>query len=206
MLLLHFTERRSIGDEMLSKVILRTQYLSVALLFFLSGCFSPVSLDKNVWLVGREKQRIAEHFKYDAYAKLTSLTVRSPFDSIKLAVLRGDGTIAFDAYNVFASLPSSMLKSAAVDALNNAALFKGVFLSGSSVKSTYEVEVEVLKFALDCTSSRKAAAEVSVVILNGRTPEHVLLGKSFVDASDGNYSAAFTDAFFAAMRNALSSL
>jgi hypothetical protein len=47
---------------------------------------------------------------------------------------------------------------------------------------------------------------VSVVILNGRTPEHVLLGKSFVDASDGNYSAAFTDAFFAAMRNALSSL
>ena len=192
---------------MLNSASSRIGFALFSTALFLAGCFAPVHIDKNIWFVaGKMQEPVSLRPKYDAYAKLTSLTVRSPFDNTNLAVLRRDGTIAFDAYNAFASSPTVMLKFAAVDALNSAALFKGVYGSGSSVRAAYDVEMEEFRFALDCTSRREAVVEVGIVLLNGRAPERVSLGKSSVDASDGNYSAAFTEAFFAAVKSAAAGL
>ena len=44
--------------------------------------------------------------------RLASVSVRAPYDGQRLAVLRADGSIAFDAFNTFAAAPAALTSCA----------------------------------------------------------------------------------------------
>ncbi len=105
--------------------------------------------------------------------KVAFATVCAPYGGQRIAVLRPDGSIAFDPFNSFAASPGAILKDAVVARGGKGALF-------------------VRRLALDCRKQGSRNAVVDLEITDGtRTAK----GTASEPTADGNFTAAFSRAF-----------
>lgn len=191
--------------------------LMVLALSGLAGCFSSSAPDSKAWMVSPRTDlprpvQPPEGASAFAATRLGPVTVCAPYDHQSFMVHRGDGSVATDAYNVFASSPASLLRAPVKSRLEADGRFGHVVASASSASTDAQVEVTVTDLSLDCRENgrRKARAAVSVdVIKSGRGPRDVALvgaGKGEADAEAGDYTAAFSAAFDAALAEALKAM
>lgn len=130
--------------------------------FLLAGCLGSAPKAPAYWTINVESAE-----------KAASVVVCAPYGGQRFAVLRGNGSIAFDPCNSFAASPSAILKDALVARGGGGA-------------------VMVRKIALDC---REAGRRDALVELDISLGDRVAGGAASVSAADGNYTAAFTRAF-----------
>lgn len=140
------------------------------------------------------------------------VSVDAPYDKPSFVVRRADGSVAFDHYNVFASAPASLLRVPVRNRLVSDSRFNCVVQQSSVASVDSQVEAQVTDLSLDCrtTGQRVARAAVTLdVVKTGRGPRVVSfegVGTGESDASDGNYTRAFSEAVDAAVGGALKSL
>ena len=135
---------------------------SLFTLALLAGCLSSAPKDPVCWLV-----------EADTGLTVSAVRIRAPYDSARIPVLRADGSIAFDAYNVFAAKPSRFVADAVKTVRNGEAL-------------------TVRTFALDCRGEGKRDALVELELEGG------VKSVGTAPTDDGNYSKAFSAAFMKA--------
>lgn len=140
--------------------------------------------------------------------RLSQVSVRAPYDARQIAVLRKNGSVAFDAYNQFASSPAALAKGAALDMLASSKAFRSAVASASAVRSELSAELSINRLALDCRveGERKATVALALTIVRDREIFAAVTGEAAVDAADGDYSKAFSAAFAMAMEKALGGL
>lgn len=184
--------------------------LTLALLSALAagGCIGRAPRGACKWNVEIPSQSIiaASKAKY-GLVRVSHVAVRAPYDGARFAVLRPDGSVAFDGANAFASVPAALLRGASEDAAGACGLFAGVIHSSSSASAPHSLEVSVTRLALDCRTkgTREAVVDVSVTLLAGRDVVAAARGTASVPAAS-DYTAAFSSAFAYAMSNALYAL
>lgn len=140
--------------------------------------------------------------------RMGALTVVSPYDRPALAVKRADGSVAFDAYNVFAASPSSLLRLPLASAIEASGKFGKVLPSSTSARTGKTIEAVVTDISLDCRKEGERVARValSLAVLEKREVKGFFAGEGSADASSGDYSAAFSEAFSKAVSSALGKL
>ncbi len=196
---------------------MRNFCITVLLLVGCAGCFSSSAPDSKSWMVMPRTDLPAppappEGAAAFAATRLGPVTVSAPYDRQSFVVHRADGSVALDAYNLFAATPASLLRSPVKSRLEADGRFGHVVASASSAAADAQVEVTVTDLSLDCRADgrRKARAALSVdVVKAGRGPRDVALvgaGSGEADAESGDYSAAFSAAFDAALSQALKAL
>jgi ABC-type uncharacterized transport system auxiliary subunit len=186
---------------------------AVALLLC-AGCLSSSTPAPKTWIVAPANVTPPTNPTPGAFSvtRQGALTVTAPFDSTAFVVRRADGSVARDPYNVFASPPSTLLRAAVRARLEADGRFGRVVPQSSSASADVQVEVLVRDLSLDCSNAdrRAARAAVSIDVLRaGRGARVVILsgdGDGTGDAEKGDYSAAFSQAFDAALVNALRAL
>ncbi len=183
-----------------------------------AGCFTSGKPTPKSWTVeprdsGAEAKTAGEGGGSAFVAtRVGTIAVNAPFDRSPFVVRRSDGSVAFDAYNEFASTPSTLLRAPVRAQLATDGRFGHVVTPSSVANADAAVEVLVTDLSLDCRKpgERKARAAVSVdVVKTGRGPRAVALsgdGASEADATAGDYSAAFSAAFNDALAEALRAL
>ena len=170
----------------------------------LAGCLTASTPKVTQWLVEyKGAARSASQAKYEV-GRVSQVLIRSPYNETGIAVLRADGSMAFDPYNEYAANPMLMLKGVVFDAMDASGLFGVVVNPSSSVRSSVSVEVFISRLALDCRKEgeRKAVASVRVRILSDSGKVLYAQGEGESDAKDGNYGAAFSLALSAALNAA----
>ena len=173
----------------------------------LAGCLTSVGTPEvacwNIEYTGAKVGRNVE--PSFGVARVSQVVVRAPYAVKGLAVLRANGTVAFDPYNEYAAGPNSILKGAVEDALSASGLFKSVVGASSTAKASVSAEVTVTRLALDCRKEglRHAVAELELRLVDGRDIVSAAKGSGDVDAADGNYGAAFSSAVSAALVEAM---
>lgn len=175
----------------------------------LSGCLSVSPDESHLWLVGYRPEGLAPAKAKYGVTRLIQLVVRSPFDAFPMAVLRADGTVAFDAYNKFPAMPSQLFRGPILDALTASGLFTRVVGPTSSATSDMIVEVAIEKLVLDCSDANARAADVSLAVRLLNAQRHIVcvaLGSAKVDAQSGNYGEAFSLALSRALTQAIGKL
>jgi hypothetical protein len=145
------------------------KFMTILLVPVLAGCLGSGPKPAVNWTI-----------EADSDAKVASATVCAPYGGQRIAVLRPDGSIAFDAFNAFAAAPGLIIKDALV----------GRRGEGSLV---------VRRIALDCRSAgrRNALVELELTV-GGATGK----GSASEPTPDGNYTAAFSRAFAEALARA----
>ena len=182
--------------------------LPALLLPVLAGCLSPAKTPSvaNWVLTPRNGEKAVVEKPVFGETRLAVVYVRSPYDGRPLTVLRDDGSVAFDPYNQFASVPAALIKGTALDVLRSTGLFAGVqpAITTADVKANLELVVDEL--SLDCRAegARKASVKLILAMVKDRQVVMAEHGASTVDAADGNYSAAFGTAFARALFEAAS--
>ena len=170
----------------------------------LAGCLSASSLKVTQWpLEYRGPVKTTRLPKYEV-GRVSQVIVRSPYNETGIAVLRADGSMAFDHYNEYAANPTALLRSVAFDAMDASGLFGAVVNPSSSVRSSALVEVLIGRLAIDCRQpgERKAVASVRVrIVADGERALHAK-GEGEADAKGGNYGAALSDALSTALNTA----
>lgn len=196
---------------------MRNFCITVLLLVGCAGCFSSSMPDSKSWMVMPrtdlpQPPPPPEGASAFAATRLGPVTVSAPYDRQPFVVHRADGSVALDAYNLFASTPAALLRSPVKSRLEADGRFGHVVASASSAAADAQVEITVTDLSLDCRADgrRKARAALSVdVVKAGRGPRDVALvgaGSGEADAESGDYSAAFSAAFDAALSQALKAL
>lgn len=188
----------------------------IPLLCLCAGCLTTDEPDVKRWTLARGVPAPAAVRAPEGGAgafgatRLGSITVCAPYDREAFTVRRGDGSVAFDHYNVFADTPSALLRRPMLDSLQADGRFGSVVGQGSIVTADAQVEVRVTDLSLDCREAgrRTASAELAVdVVRTGRTgPRTVVsssIGSHTVDASSGDYTKAFSQAVDGAIHQAL---
>ena len=178
--------------------------ISLSLVPLLSGCLSASVPKVTQWLLEyKGPVRATRLTKYEV-GRVSQVTVRSPYNEVGIAVLRADGSMAFDPYNEYAANPTAMLKGLVFDAMDASGLFGSVVNSSSSVKAQAMSEVLVSRLALDCRKEgeRKAVAAVRIRLISDDGKALHAQGEGTADAKDGNYGAALSDALSAALNSA----
>lgn len=178
--------------------------IAVALIPVLSGCLTASSPRVAQWLLEyKGGSRVSQPAKYEV-GRVSQVLVRSPYNEVGIAVLRADGSMAFDAYNEYAANPTAMLKGVVFDAMDASGVFGAVVNPSSSVKSQALAEVLVSRLALDCRrdGERKAVAAVRVRLIANDGTTLYAQGEGVADAKDGNYGAALSDAISMALNTA----
>lgn len=178
--------------------------IALSLIPVLSGCLSASSPKVSQWLLEYNGPVCMTRLtKYDV-GRVSQVQVRSPYNEVGLAVLRADGSMAFDPYNEYAANPAAMLKGVAFDAMDASGLFGTVVNSSSSVKAQSMAEVLVTRLALDCRKEgeRKAVASLRVRIIADDGKALYAQGDGEADAKDGNYGAALSSAISSAFDSA----
>ena len=174
----------------------------------LAGCLTASAPKISQWILEYEGAvRTAQVVKYDV-GRVSQVLVRSPYNEVGIAVLKADGSVAFDPYNEYAANPTSMLKGMVSDAMDASGIFGSVVNASSSVKSTAMVEVLFTRLALDCRKDgvRQASAAVIVRILGAGERANIAKGEGVADATDGNFGAALSAAASTALRSAFDQL
>jgi len=185
------------------------KFLALVLVPVLSGCLTsatPPSVSK--WNIGYDSVSMAPVSPKYGVVRLSQVIVRAPYNDISMAVLRANGSMAFDPYNEYAAHPAQLFKGLAFDGIAASGVFSAVVGASSSAFAPYTAEVVVTKLALDCRTSgeRRAIASVFVRILKDREIVAGVNGEGSCDAADGNYGAAFSKAVSAAFVTALKQL
>ena len=172
-----------------------------------SGCLTSAPPPPKSWIVSVSRKSDSE-LMIDKVARLGSITVAAPYDKSALAVKRADGSLAFDAYNVFASSPSALLRAPLAALLEDDGRFGRVLSSVSTARSSSTLEAVVTDLSLDCTveNRRTAKVSISIAVIENREIKMFLDGSGSADAASGDYSAAFSEAFSQAVFDALRSM
>ncbi len=127
-----------------------------------AGCLAPAPKPPVHWTIDIETQD-----------KCAFAMVCAPYGGQRIAVLRPNGSIAFDPCNAFAAQPSSIIKDAVVSRGGRGALV-------------------VRRLALDCRAEGRRNALVELELADGKT---VSRGSAAEPTGDGNFTAAFSAAF-----------
>lgn len=182
--------------------------LALMLLPVLAGCLTAGSPQVSYWPLDYVGAGHGERKARFGVARLLQTQVRSPYNNDGIVVLRADGTVAFDPCNLFAANPPALMKWVGLEALRQSGVFSGVVEASSAASADVSVELVVNKLALDCRKEgeRRAVAAVLVRVLDGKLIRATVTGAGSVDAADGNYGAAFSNAVSAAIAAALSDL
>ena len=178
--------------------------IALALIPVLSGSRSATSPKVTQWLLEyKGTNRATQQVKYEV-GRVSQVLVRSPYNEVGIAVLRADGSMAFDPYNEYAANPTALLKGFVYDAMDASGLFGAVVNPSSSVRSQALAEVLVSRLALDCRKEgeRKAVAAVRVRLIANDGKTLYAQGEGTADAKDGNYGAALSDALSTALNTA----
>ncbi|MGN0833658.1 MAG: ABC-type transport auxiliary lipoprotein family protein [Kiritimatiellia bacterium] len=179
-----------------------------AALPLMSGCLSSGVLPVSRWTIDyRADGKPAASARY-GIARVSQVSVRAPYDGDGLSVLLADGSVAADAYNLFAASPSQLLRGTVFDALTASGLFASVVNGSSAVSATVSVELLVTRLALDCRgegdAGRTARAEIVLRLVDSRgNLLQALPASGAADAADGNYGRAFSAAVSRALEQAL---
>jgi len=175
---------------------------------FVSGCLFPSSpRAPECWTICFSEgatNACAPAKHRGGTVRIDLIEVRAPYAGQRLAVLRPDGTIAFDAYNTFAKSPVSLIKGATYDLVAASGAFDRVITDMSSAASDYYLELYVTELALDCRTSgtRKARVSLILTLIDGRNVVSSVRSAGEVEAGD-DFSAAFSAAFSKALMGAL---
>ena len=188
--------------------------VTAAALLLCAGCLSSSTPAPKTWIVAPANVTPPTNPTPGAFSvtRQGALTVTAPFDSTAFVVRRADGSVARDPYNVFASPPSTLLRAAVRARLEADGRFGRVVPQSSVASADAQVEVTVRDLSLDCSEAerRTARASVSIDVLRmGRGARTVVLsgdGSGTSNAAKGDYSAAFSQAFDAALVDALKAL
>ena len=193
-----------------------TAIAAAASLLALHGCFSfTTQQDAKLWTIECQGSALlagAPRLNEKTPPKtvrLGSVTVAAPWDCDNIVVRRADGSVARDPYNKFASQPASLLKGPLVTLALQDGNFGRVMSSTTAASPDAILELNVSELALDCSgSSRKATVVLSVALISGPGRKVVAegFGDARIDASAGDYSAAFSEAFSTAVRTAFSQM
>ena len=186
----------------------------VAALLLCAGCLTSSTPVPKTWVVTPTDVKPPAAPSPGAFSvtRQGALTVTAPFDSTSFIVRRADGSVARDSYNVFASPPSTLLRAAVRARLEADGRFGRVVPQSSSASADVQVEVLVRDLSLDCSVAERRTTRASVsidVLRTGRGARTVILsgdGAGTGDATKGDYSAAFSQAFDAALVDALKAL
>lgn len=177
--------------------------------FFFAGCLSSAPKAPTCWTVDKDHSSWppADIVQTADAVRVSRVGVSAPYNSMRIAVLRSDGSVAFDSFNAFAVSPSSLLAVATRDAVRQYGAFKRVLSSGSAARANYSLEFDIGTLALDCRDegARKARVGLEVTLLDGRDVVAVADAQASV-AAKGDYSESFSTAFFHAVADALSKL
>ena len=140
--------------------------------------------------------------------RIAQISVRAPYDGTRLAVLRADGSLAFDSYNAFAASPNQMLRGAVHDAVEATGAFERVLSANSGAVCELTLETTVTRLALDCRKEgrRDATIEMTFVLLKGRDAIASAHAEGKAATSDGDYSAAFSRALAKAVASAIDNI
>ena len=176
-------------------------------LLVLSGCLTSAPPPPKSWVVTASRKGNSE-LMVDKVARLGNVTVVAPYDRPALAVKRKDGSVAFDAYNVFAASPSALLRAPLAAVLEDDGRFGRVLSSVSTVRAGCVFEAVVRDLSLDCREDGKRIAKVaiSIAVIENREIKMFLDGEGSADAASGDYSAAFSEAFVQAVSEALGAM
>lgn len=128
----------------------------------LAGCLGPAPKVPAYWTID-----------VDSGAKAAFVTVCAPYGGQRIAVLRQDGSLAFDPANSFAASPAAIIKDALVVRGGRGA-------------------VMIRRLALDCRAAGRRDALVEIDYILGEKTGN---GAASVPTADGNYTAAFSRAF-----------
>ncbi len=179
---------------------------AIAVAVLASGCLTSAPPQPKSWVVSASRKQVAE-IDVSKAVKLGSVTVAAPYDKSALAVRRADGSVAFDAYNAFASSPAALLRAPLATLLGSSGCFGLVLPSASSARVGTTIEAVVNDISLDCREQGKRIARVSLTlsVVEGRSLVEILYGEGTADAASGDYSAAFSEAFGKAVSSAVAS-
>ena len=182
-----------------------------AALAALSGCFGGAAPKAPAhWTVEPQAASVERSVApRRAAVRVAGVTVRAPYDGMRLAVMRRGGSLASDPCNSFAASPAAILRGAAQDVVEASGVFAGVVAANSSASVPLALEVTVRRLALDCRveGARSALVELTAVLVGGgREVVATARGEASIPAISGDYSAAFSSAFSSALAEALKRL
>ena len=169
-----------------------------------AGCLVSAPPQPKSWVVSAPRKPSLE-MNVTKVARLGSLSVAAPYDKPAMAVRRKDGSLAFDAYNVFATSPSSLLRAPLAVMLSENGRFGRILPSSSTARTGTTVEAVVNDLSLDCREEGRRIARVSLslAIVENREVKEFLDGEGEADVAEGDYSAAFSAAFEKAVSTAM---
>ena len=82
--------------------------IALSLIPILFGCLTASSPKVTQWLLEyKGPVRATRQTKYEV-GRVSQVLVRSPYNEVGIAVLRADGSMAFDPYNEYAANPTAM--------------------------------------------------------------------------------------------------
>ena len=191
----------------------------VSFALILSGCLSTAPKSATKWTIDGVKtaatiQALTRPQAVSTAAapivRLASVTVRAPYDTRHLVVLRPDGSLAFDPYNEFAAQPASLIRSAAEKAARDSGLFSYVITHNSNANAACTLEWTISRLALDCreNGSKSARVELSILLTSSRAilAESAATASIPVSSDQMDFTAAFSQAFSEAAAKALDQL
>jgi len=186
-------------------------HLVLASVALLAGCAATAPRAPDNWAVEFSRAGSSAAAKSEAKpqfpaVRVASVSVRAPYDAARFAVLRADGSVAFDGYNQFAASPAALLRGAVQDAMEASGRFARVAAPTSSEAVPLSAEVTVTRLALDCREKGRRAASValSVVLIDARRAAVATgRGEGSATVAAKDFSAAFSGAFASAMDAAL---
>ena len=181
-----------------------TFYILIFSFALLSGCLVSAPPQPKSWIVSAPRKPSLE-VNVTKVARLGSLSVAAPYDKPAMAVRRKDGSLAFDAYNVFATSPSALLRSPLAALLTEGGRFGRILPSSSTARTGTTVEAVVNDLSLDCREEGRRIARVSIslAVVENREVKEFFDGDGEADVVDGDYSAAFSAAFEKAVSTAM---
>lgn len=175
----------------------------------LAGCLGGRAPEPRRWTIQAPEASEGVAVKQPIWdvVKVARLEVAAPYDGLRLAVRRGDGSLAFDARNVFAASPAALLRIPTRDVLLASGKCRAVALANSPVKATQTLEVIVNTLALDCRTENECRAEasLSVTLIEGRELVRAVNGSAAV-AVNKDFTDAFSRAYAEALGKALDEL
>lgn len=198
----------------MSKTITRRIALSTFVLvsFCLAGCLGGRQPEPRRWTISAckiEEAPLAIDQKWDV-VRVAHLEVAAPYDGLRIAVKRKDGTLAFDARNVFAATPAALLRVPTRDVLLASGKCRAVVPPNSPVRAPCSLEISVDTLALDCSKEGECRAEValSVTLFEGRELKRTLKSAAHVPVNkeNKNLSAAFSLAYSTALNKVFNEL